>query len=88
MFCQFLLYSKVIQSLPPHHTHSFSHIILHHVSSQVIGYSPLYYTAGSHCLSTGNANLECKYLKEETFPSATPAHQAPVLWGRSMQGPA
>ena len=33
MFCQFLLYSKVTQShVCVHtHTHSFSHIILHHV---------------------------------------------------------
>ena len=30
--------------------HSFSHIILHHVSSQVIGYSYLCYTTGPHCL--------------------------------------
>ena len=31
--------------------HSFSHIILHHVPSQVTWYSSLCYTAGSHCLS-------------------------------------
>ena len=33
--CQFLLYSKVTHI----YTHAFSHIILHHVPSQVIRYS-------------------------------------------------
>ena len=37
------------------HIHCFSHIILHHVPSQVNGYSFLCYTAGLHCLSTPNA---------------------------------
>ena len=32
------------------YTHSFSHIILHHVPSQVISYSSLCYTVGSHLL--------------------------------------
>ena len=35
MLCQFLLYSKVTQS------HSFSHIIFHHVPSQEVGYKNL-----------------------------------------------
>ena len=35
--------------------HSFSHIILHLVPSQVIIYGSLCYTEGSHCLSTPNA---------------------------------
>ena len=34
--------------------HSFSHIIPHHVPSQVMRYSFLCYTAGSHCLPTPN----------------------------------
>ena len=42
------------------YTHTFSHIILHHVPSQVTGYSSLCYTAGSHCLSTLNATV-CIY---------------------------
>ena len=33
----------------------FSHIILHHVPSQVTRYSSLCCTAGSHCLSTPSA---------------------------------
>ena len=39
MLCRFLLYSKVTQShIYIHtHTHSFPHIICHHVPSQVIG---------------------------------------------------
>ena len=36
------------------YTHSFSHIIPHHVPSQVTRYSSLCYTAASHCLSTPN----------------------------------
>ena len=39
----------------PSHTsilHPFAHIILHHVPSQVTGYSSLCYAAGSQCLST------------------------------------
>ena len=43
VFCQFLLYSKVTQSYI--YTRSFSHIIFHHVPSQVIGYSSLFYAA-------------------------------------------
>ena len=35
--------------------YSFSHVILHPVPSQVIRYSSLCYTVGSHCLSTPNA---------------------------------
>ena len=53
MFCQFLLYSKVTQSYIC--IDSFSHIILHHVASQVTRHSSLCYTEGSHCLSTPNA---------------------------------
>ena len=48
MFCQLLLYSKVTELYI--HIHSFSHMIFHHVSSQVIGYSSLCYTAGPHFL--------------------------------------
>ena len=39
---------------------SFSHIILHHVPSQVTGHSSLCYTAGSHCLSISKA-IVCIY---------------------------
>ena len=43
----------------PSHTYiydfSFIHILHHHVPSQVAIYSSLYYTVGSHCLSTLNA---------------------------------
>jgi len=52
MFCQFLLYSKVTQSLTHTHTYIyayinyFSHIILHRAPSQVTSYSSLCYTAG------------------------------------------
>ena len=43
----------VQQGDPGTHTyiHSFSHIILHHVPSQVTRYSFQCYTVGSHCLS-------------------------------------
>jgi len=40
--------------------HSFSHIILHHVPSQVTRYSSLCFAAGSHCLSTANV-IVCIY---------------------------
>ena len=54
------------------HTHtyiySFSHIILHHVSSQVIGYSSLCCAAGLHCLSTANA-IVCIYQPQTPSPS-------------------
>ena len=52
VFCQFLLYSSVTQlyiCIP-----FVSHIILDPVPSQVIGYSSLCYTAGSHCPSIPN----------------------------------
>ena len=52
MFCQFLLYSKVVQLYI--HIHSFFHIILCHVPSKVIRYSSLCYTPGFHFLSTPN----------------------------------
>ena len=58
MFCQILLYSKITHSFIYIciyiHTHSFSHIILHHIPSQT-RYSSLCSTAGAHCLSTPNA---------------------------------
>ena len=41
--------------------HSFSHIILHHVPSQVTRCSSLCYAAGSHCLSTPNA-IVCIFI--------------------------
>ena len=58
MFYQFLLYNKVTHIYI--FIHSFSHIILHHVPSQVIAHSSLYHTAESHCLSTPNAII-CIY---------------------------
>ena len=42
---------------PVIYIHSFSHLILHHVPTQVTGYSSLCYTAGSHCLSIPNATV-------------------------------
>ena len=54
----FTVYGKVTQSHT--HTHSFSHIILHHVPSQVTRCSPLCYTARSHCLSTPKAKKNFK----------------------------
>ena len=53
ILCQFLLYSKVTQLYI--YIHSFSCIIFHHVTSEVVGYSSLRYTTGLHCLSTPNA---------------------------------
>ena len=58
MFYHFLLYSKVTQPYPVVCVcvcvYSFSHIIFHHVLSQVIGYSSLCYTAGCPCSSILN----------------------------------
>ena len=62
----FLLYSKMTQSLSlslslslththPHTYTSFYYIFFHRVSSQATRYSSLCYTAGSHWLSTPNA---------------------------------
>ena len=55
VFCQL---STVQQSDPVTHIyiHSFSHIITHHVLSQVTRYSSLCYTAGLHCLSSSKYN--------------------------------
>ena len=47
------------------HTHSFFHIILHHVPSQGIRHSPLCYTAGSHAYP----------LQMQKFPSTNPNSQ-------------
>ena len=57
--CQF---STVQQSDPVTHihVHAFSHIILHHVPSQVTRYSSLFHTAESHWLSTPTA-IVCIY---------------------------
>ena len=51
--CQFLLYNKITHLYI--HICYFSHTIFYHVPSQVIGYSFLCCTAGSHCFSTPNA---------------------------------
>ena len=72
MFCQFLLYNKGTQLyiyIDIHiyiYTHSFSHIILHYVPSQVTRYSSLYYTAGHHCLPTPNA-IVCIYQPQTLY---------------------
>ena len=67
MFCQFLLYSKVTQLYT--YIHSFSHIILHLVSSQVIRYSSLCYTARSHCLHTPNEIVCIYYPQAHSTPT-------------------
>ena len=54
---KFLLYSKVTQS---YIQYSFSHIILHHVPSQVTKYSSLCYTVGS--------NLSSSHTQDFFFP--------------------
>ena len=55
MFFQFLRYGKVTESYV--YIYDFSTIIIYHVPSQVTRYSSLWYTAGSHCLSTPNARV-------------------------------
>ena len=67
IFCPFLLYSKVTQSHI--YTHSLSHIICHHVPSQVIGHSFLCYTAGPHCLSILNVTICICQLQTGLSPS-------------------
>ena len=47
----------------------FFHIIFHHVSSQVTGYSFPCYTAGSHCLSVPNAIVCIYYPKLLVHPT-------------------
>ena len=47
--------------------HSFSHIILHHVPSQMTRYSSLCHTAGSHFSCTPNATF-CKYQPQTPSP--------------------
>ena len=51
------------------YTYPFSHIILHHVPSQVTRSSSLCYTAGSHCLSTTNAIVCIYYHKFPVHPT-------------------
>ena len=64
MFCQFLLFSKVIQLHL--YTLSFSHFFLH-VPSRVIGYSSLCCTATPRCLSTPNAIVCINYSQTNTW---------------------
>ena len=61
MFCEFLLHSKVTQSYV--YIHYFSHIVLHHVLSQVTGYSSLCYIAG-HSL---NFIINPKFCHHQTY---------------------
>ena len=70
-FCQFLLYSKVTQLHI--YIHSLSHILFHHIPSQVTRHSSLCCTAGFHCLSTPNAII-CIY--QPVTPS--PSHYLPA----------
>ena len=58
VLCQFLLYSKVNQSYK--YMHYFSHIILHHVLAQEIGYISLYCIVEFHFLSVLNV-IVCIY---------------------------
>ena len=60
-----MLYSKVTQLYV--YIHSFSHIILHYVPSQVIDYSSLCYTAGFHCLFSPNACVSFMMRKFHVF---------------------
>ena len=69
MFCQFMLHSKVTQSYI--NIHSLSHIILHHVPSQVTRSSSLCYTAGAHCLSIPNAIVCQNPSPSHSFPLKT-----------------
>ena len=90
MLCQFLLYSKVIQSyiyiyrhihilfntysILYKHIYSFSHILFHHGLSQVIGSSSLWCPAGPHCLSILNGIVSI-------YPPQTPrlSHCLPLV---------
>ena len=65
MLYQFLPYSTVTQSYI--YMHSFSHIIFHHVLSQVIGHRPLCCTAGPHCVSILNG-IVCIYQPQLPVP--------------------
>ena len=69
IFCQFLLYSKVIQTYI--YTHSLSYIIFHHGLFQETGHSFLCYAVGLHCLSILNV-LVCKYQPKTPSPSPSP----------------
>ena len=70
-FCQFLLYSKVTQLHI--YIHSLSHILFHHIPSQVTRHSSLCCTAGFHCLSTPNAII---FIYQPVTPS--PSHYLPA----------
>ena len=67
MIYNVLSISAVQQGDPVMHRyrHSFSHIILHHVPSQVTRYSSLCLTAGCHCLSTPNTSIYLNNPKEK-----------------------
>jgi len=71
MSCQLLLYSKVTQLHI--HIHSFSHIIFHHVPSQVIRYSSLCSIAESHCLSIPSAIVYIYKPKLPVHPTPSPS---------------
>ena len=68
---------------PPTYIHSFSHIILHHVPSQVIRCSSLCYTAGSHFLSTPNV-IVCIYQPQISSLSHSPLLATTSAFSRSM----
>ena len=56
------------------YTHSFSHIILYHVQSQVTTYSSQCYTAGSHCLCIPKASINPRLpVRPTPSPLATPS---------------
>ena len=65
--CQFLLYSKVTQSYTHIYMHSFSHVILHRIPSQVTRWSSLCYTTGSRRVEYFKASLSNRNIMGE-FP--------------------
>ena len=71
MFCQCLLYSKVTQSCIYGYLHSFSHIILPHVPSQVIRYSSLRCSAD---LISGRGGGQNKKKKKSHWKKIILAH--------------
>ena len=76
IFCQLLLYNKLIQSYK--YRHSFSHTILHHVTIQWLD-SFVCFTAGSHCLSTPNAIGASTKPKLPVYTTPSPLETTDLL---------
>ena len=88
LFCQFPTVQRsdtVTHTRTYIYIHSFSHMFLYHLPSQVTRYSSLCYTAGSHCLSTPNApSLHLLTPSSQAIPLPPPPPWQPQVCSLSV----